>query len=205
MKPRNLLAVLLPVFTFVGGASAQGKPTASRGIAPTAFVLVTGTGTGVGGGSRSELPGGKNVAITAGLDVDFYAIGPYRIGAEVRGSYPLDFGTIVGERDIVGGARVSYETAARHAIRPYLDAHFGRGQMNYVQGYQVGNLLYQQTASNIYGGGGGAEFDVTDQFSLKLDAQAHHWSTPVVTGNSVWAGQVSVGVAYRIFANKGPR
>lgn len=186
-------------------ALGQAKPTATRGISPTAFVLMTANATGVAGQQQASLPGGKNLGITAGLDLDVYAVGPFRLAAEVRGTYPVSSGTIVGERDLLGGVRMAYETSSVHPLRPYVDAHFGRGQMNYPRGYQVGNLLYQQTASNVYGGGGGLEVDLTDQFSFKVDGQAQHWSTPVVTGSSVLSGQVSVGVAYRLFAGSGPR
>jgi hypothetical protein len=187
-------------------ALAQDRHTASRPIQPTLYGMMTGTATGVGAYSQREFPGGKNLGITAGLTVDFRTLGPFRLGADVRGTYPVSDGQILSERNILGGARLAYETGGYHAIRPYFDGHFGRGQMNYNKGYQVGNLLYAQTATNVYGGGGGVELDVSDQFSVKVDAQAQHWNTPVILPNkSTWSTQVSIGVAYRLFANKGPR
>lgn len=167
---------------------------------------MTGVGTGLIGNNLTELPGGKNLSITAGINLDVYGRGPFRVGAEVRGTYPVSSGKVDDQRDVLGGIRIAYDRGSDRAIRPYIDGHFGRGQMNYVGSYLVGKLLYQQTASNVYGGGGGVEFDVTDQFSLKVDAQAHHWNTPVVLpNNSLWSAQASVGIAYRIFAGGGPR
>lgn len=174
-------------------------------MAASAFVMVGGTYTGVGPfGNATHRNGGKNLALTAGGDLDFLSFGNFMLGAEVRGSYPLDSGHVVGEKSILGGARVSYVTG--NLIRPYADGLFGRGQMNYQDGgYAVGNLLYSQTATNIYDFGGGAEFDIMRQISLKVDVQAQHWNTPVIPSGHVWSAQGSIGAAYRFGAGQGPR
>ncbi|WP_047490406.1 hypothetical protein [Terriglobus sp. TAA 43] len=201
--------VLLSALFLIGPNSralAQAnQPTAIRKLAPSAFVMVGGTYTGVGSfGSATHRNGGKNMTLTAGGDLGFLSFGRYMLGAEVRGSYPIDSGHIVGEKSILGGARMSYETGG--LIRPYVDGLFGRGQMNYQNGgYQVGSLLYSQTATNIYDFGGGAEFDVFRQISLKVDVQAQHWNTPVIANGHVWSAQGSIGAAYRFGAGQGPR
>ncbi|MEZ2348080.1 hypothetical protein [Terriglobus sp. RCC_193] len=178
------------------------QPTAVRTLVPSAFVMVGGTATGVAGRSQASLTdGGKNLTLTGGLDLGFHTFGHYLLAAEVRGSYPLDSGKIVGEKDILGGARLSYETG--RLFRPYVDGLFGRGQMTYQnKGYAIGNLLYTQTASNIYAAGGGVELDIAPWISLKADVQAKHWNTPVLQSGSTWSGQVSIGAAYRFGAGQ---
>ncbi|MEK6398929.1 MAG: hypothetical protein V4734_12645 [Terriglobus sp.] len=183
---------------------SQAKPTATRSIAPSAFVLVGGSYTGLGANGSTRLSGGgRNITVTAGLDVGFYSFGHYEIGAEVRGSVPVNKGELVGESAILGGGRVSYESSK--PVRPYLDVLFGRGQMDYQKGgYAVGNLLYKQTAGNVLSGGGGVEWDFMRQISLKADAQLQRWNTPVVERGNVRGVQASIGLAYRFGAGAGP-
>lgn len=187
-----------------GAAYAQAKPTAVRSLSPSAFVLVGGSLTGLAAnGTPTFSDGGKNLIVTAGADLGFYTLGHYNIAAEVRGSFPIDSGTIVSERALLGGVRVSYES--NKPVRPYLDALFGRGQMDYQNGgMAVGNLLYKQTAGNVFGGGGGVEWDVLRQISFKVDAQLQQWSTPVNERGFARSGQVSIGAAYRFGAGAGP-
>lgn len=200
----SLFLPLLLLGVSSGAAFAQAKPTAVRSISPSAFVLVGGSYTGLGAnGSPTLKDGGNNVLITAGLDVGFYSFGHYLIGAEVRGSLPIDQGKIVGERAVLGGGRVSYESS--HSLRPYVDVLFGRGQMTYQQGgYAVGNLLYKQTAGNVFGGGGGVEWDLMRSISLKAEVQGQQWSTPVVNRGFIRSAQASIGAAYRFGAGAGP-
>lgn len=206
MNVNRFLSALFLMSVTSGCAVAQSsQPTALRKLVPEAFVLFQANATGVGGGAHAEFSGGKNTAVAAGLDVGFYSFGSYLLGAEFRGSFPITNGTIVGERSVAGGARLSRDFGAHGQVTPYVDALFGRGQMDYQKGgYISGNLLYQRTASNLYGGGGGVNVGMTDHFSLKVDAQATHWSTPVVTGGSVWSKQLGVGVVYRIGAGAFP-
>jgi len=203
----NRTSIFLPLLILglsSGAAFSQAKPTAVRSISPSAFVLVGGSRTGLGANATPTFfDSGKNVLITAGLDVGFYSFGHYTVGAEVRGSFPVESGKFVGERAILGGARLSYES--NKPLRPYIDALVGRGQMDYQNGGLVkGNLLYRQTAGNVFGGGGGVEWDMLRQISLKADVQIEQWSTPVVERGFVRGGQVSVGAAYRFGAGAGP-
>lgn len=206
MKPAFvLLSALFLIGPYSKALAQADQPTAIRKLTPSAFVMVGGTYTGVGSnGSATHRHGGKNLALTAGADLGFLSFGHFMLGAEVRGSLPLDSGHIVGEKSILGGARMSYETGG--LIRPYVDGLFGRGQMNYQDGgYAVRNLLYSQTATNIYDFGGGLEFDIFRQISLKADVQAQHWNTPVIANGHVWSAQGSIGAAYRFGAGQGPR
>lgn len=205
MKRASLFLPLLILGVSSGTAFSQAKPTATRSISPSAFVLVGPTYTGLGANGATKLNGGgRNITVIAGLDVGFYSIGHYEFAAEVRGSVPVNQGELVGESAILGGGRVSYESSK--PVRPYLDALFGRGQMTYQKGgYAIGNLLYKQTAGNVFGGGGGVEWDFMRQISLKADAQLQQWSTPVVQRGFVRGAQGSIGLVYRFGVGNGPR
>ncbi|HEY9138129.1 MAG TPA: hypothetical protein VIM67_07625 [Terriglobus sp.] len=77
--------------------------------------------------------------------------------------------------------------------------------MDYQRGgYITPGKIYIQTAGAVYGGGIGTEWDVLPQLSLKIDAQAQRWNTPVVTRGYVNSVQGSVGVAYRFGASRRP-
>jgi len=128
----------------------------------------------------------------------------------LRGTYPIRGGRIDAQKSINIGARISREPLGSMGIggrlRPYADVLVGRGAMTYPDpGYQVGTFVYKQTASWIFGGGAGAEFDVVGPFSAKAEVQIQHWRTPVVTSNSALPIQLGVGVAYRFGAGAGPR
>ena len=189
----------------VGGA--QARPTATRSVQPSVFVLGTGVLSGLEGYGRTSFTGGKNIAFTAGIDVGVYSIGGrYLLGIEGRGTYPVAGGQIVEERSVLGGVRITREPGETGRLRPYLNVLFGRGQMDYQNGgYLVPGLLYSRTASNVLDGGGGVELDVTDHFSGKVDVQEQHWNTPVVSSGAVYSTQVSIGLVYRIGAGRFPR
>ncbi|AFL86668.1 hypothetical protein Terro_0319 [Terriglobus roseus DSM 18391] len=187
-------------------ASAQAVATASRTISPSVFVMGSGVFTGLEAYGETSWTGGKNASVTAGFDVGVYSLGRYTVGVEARGRYPGYSGKIVGERNILGGLRIAREPSSNGRLRPYVDGLFGRGQMNYQQGgYVVSNLLYTQTASNVYAGGAGVEYDVTQHFSGKLDGQVERWNTPVPKGGVVHSTVISLGLVYRFGAGEGPR
>ena len=79
--------------------------------------------------------------------------------------------------------------------------YFGRGGIEYVNGgYVAPPLVYYSSNTNVYGGGGGLEFDVARGFGLKVEGQVQHWSTPVVSSGTIYPKQVSAGVVYRFGA-----
>jgi len=203
---RSFLFLLL--FSLVGLSSgvavSQAKPTATRALSPSVFVLFGGTYTGLLSDGRPNVwDGGRNLLFSAGLDLGVLSLGHYNIAAEVRGSLPLISGQVVGDRAILGGARVSYESTP---LRPYIDVLAGRGQMDYQRGgYVTPDKTYIQTAGAVYGGGIGTEWDVVPHLALKIDAQAQRWNTPVVARGYVNSVQGSVGLAYRFGAGGRPR
>ncbi len=182
-------------FTFPNTAWSQGTATASRTFEPSAFLGLGGTYTG--------LVGTRNLGVTAGFDLGFHPFFGLLPAVEIRGTYPVDSGAVVGEESLEGGLRVQkrYRT-----IRPYADILIGRGQLNYLNGGFVvpaQNFQYIQSTSNVISPGVGVEIDATEHFALLLDGQYQHWSLPFdptgATANtgSIYSKTGTIGVVYR--------
>lgn len=176
-------------------AAAQSAPTASRTFEPSVFLGASGAYTGLGGG--------KNLSVTAGLDVGFHPYFGLDPAIEVRGTYPLDSGQVGGEESVLAGLRVSKRY---QSFRPYADFLVGRGELNYQNGGYIvpaQSFRYLQSTTNVFSPGIGAEVDVTDHFALLLDLQFEHWDLPFSTGDmpanpgSIYAKVGTVGVVYR--------
>jgi hypothetical protein len=192
---RFRFACTLALLAIASSAVAQSAPTASRGYELSAFAGATGTYTG--------LQGSRNAAITAGVDLGFHPFFGLLPAIEIRGSYPVDSGAIVGQEDVMGGLRVQKRY---NRIRPYVDILFGRGQLNYQNGGYVvvaQDFRYLQSTSNVISPGLGFEVDATEHFALLLDGQYQHWDLPFGTGanpaipGSVYAKAGTIGVVYR--------
>ena len=186
-------AALAAVLFAPGTLAAQSRPTASRTFEPSAFLGLTGTYTG--------LEGGRNLAVTAGLDLGFHPFFGFDPSIEVRGTYPVDSGSIAGERDILAGLRVQKRF---RKLRPYGDILIGRGQLNYQNGGFVvpaQNFVYLQTTSDVISPGVGLEADVTEHWALLLDAQFQHWNVPFSAGSDgpghLYSKSGTIGVVYR--------
>ncbi len=174
---------------------AQSLPTASRGLVPSAFAGITGTYTGVNGS--------RNLGLTAGLDLGFHPFFGLLPSIEVRGTYPIDNGSVVGEEHAEGGLRVQKRIGS---IRPYGNFLFGRGEMNYQNGgfaVPMQAFRYLQTTTNIISPGLGVEVDATTHFALLLDGQYQIWGVPYdPSGQTSNAGHVhalagTIGMVYR--------
>ena len=192
-------ALTLFCFALVASSQlhAQAMPTADKPFSFSAFAGATGSWTG--------LSGGKNLGITAGGDISFRPFHSFYPSVEVRGTYPVDGGTIDSQESIQFGAK-----AERYYgnFRPYVDAFYGRGKITYLNGgypNPAGTLLYLDSIANIYAGGGGVEYTLTDHFAIKLDGEYQHWGSPVTTSGSLNTTAVTIGVVYHIgslFPNK---
>ncbi len=174
---------------------AQSTPTASRAFDPSAFLGISGTYTGLGGG--------RNLGITAGVDLGFHPFFGFLPAIELRGTYPADNGAVVGEESFEGGLRVQKRY---RRVRPYVDILFGRGQLNYQNGGYVvpaQDFQYIQTTTNVISPGFGFETDITDHFALLLDGQFQHWNIPFtpngsgIAGSTIYSKTGTVGVVYR--------
>jgi hypothetical protein len=210
----NLLAKYLLV-GFLGGApclaAAQAIPTADRGAQASAFVLFSGTYTGLGASLFSPQPGsgGKNLTISAGADLDFMLGRRFALGAELRGSYPINAGKVDGQKTILGGVRATREPVGDYGLlrrfRPYGNFLVGRGQMDMQSGgYIVPGFRYDLTTSTVYSPGGGFEIELTPRVALKADAQFQRWSTPLTPSGTLWAKQGGIGLTYRFGASRYP-
>jgi opacity protein-like surface antigen len=185
------LAILIAV-TFVAAAGrAQGVPTATQQLQLSAFGAATGIFT--------NLEGGKNLGITAGADLTFLPLRLVRPSFEIRGTYPIDDGTISSQKSFLVGPKVEHPFGRLH---PYVDFLIGRGEIDYGQGgFVVGNILYISSNSTVYSPGGGVDYNFTRRIDLKADIQYQHWDTPVVTSGSIHPVALSLGAVYRFDFN----
>jgi hypothetical protein len=180
---------------------AQATDTASQALSLSAFGGINGTYTG--------LPDGKNLGITAGVDLRILSYRHFLPSIEVRGTEPIHKGPIDSQKDVLAGVKV--ERIFDHRIRPYGDFMIGRGEIDYQSGGYInpaGTFDYLYTVSNIYAFGGGVDLDLTDHYAIKFDGQLQHYVTPVTTSGSLYAKALTAGVIYRFdfnHHNKGPK
>lgn len=193
------LFILLAASVFSGGlgsAFAQGTPTAIRIIDPAFFVGATGVYTG--------LNSGRNLSVTAGIDLAFRSYRKLQPALEYRGMYAIDKGGVDGLKSNLGGLKVS--TFYGH-LHPYADLLAGRGETTYASaGYQVPNKLtfYTQSSSNVFSLGGGTDVFATDHFALKIDIQVQRYSSPVTTSGSLYSEVGMIGLVYTLHLGRGP-
>jgi len=186
MKQVKIVMTLVLLLASVSGSALAQSPTASRLLQLSAFGGVSGVYTG--------LQCGKNLAITAGGDLGLPVWRGIPPTLKVRGRYPLDDGTVDSQRNILGGLKVDF--LLNHRLHPYGDFLFGRGQINYNHGFGFGNYVYSLTTTYVDAAGGGVDYQLTDQFAIRLDGQVERWgSAPTPSGN-IYAKVGTVGLVY---------
>ncbi len=191
------LALLLATISWSHVATAQqAEPTATNAYQLSAFGALAGVYTGISGG--------RNLSLAAGVDL---ALAPYRglrPTLEVRGVYPIEKGTIVSEKDGLGGLRLDFPLG--HRVHPYGDFLFGRGKMNYQSsGYRyplnptpgTQSFTYIVSTSYVYSPGAGLDYDLSDRLAVKLDGQVQHWSSVPTASGTVYSTVGSIGLVYR--------
>jgi hypothetical protein len=199
---RSGFRVFLLLFSLVVACLIFAAPSASAQAAPayiqpwqlSAFGGINGTYTG--------LSGGRNLGITAGVDLRFYSFRRYMVSAEGRGTYPLHDGAIDSQKDVLGGFKVDRTFFGR--LHPYADILVGRGLIDYQgNGYlnPAQTLIYTSSPSTVISPGAGVDLDLDDQLALKLDAQFQHWDTPVSRSGSIYAKALTAGIVYRFDFN----
>jgi len=182
------LATLLATISWAGAAAAQAyHPTAARDLQLSAWGAVSGVFTG--------LDGGKNFAVTAGGDLGLPPWHGIRPTVEVRGTYPTDRGLVDAQKSILGGLRADFLLG--HRIHPYGDFLFGRGQMDYEYGYIFANEVYALTTTYIDSIGGGFDYDISDNLSIKVDGQVQRWGSAPTPSGTVYSTQGTAGIVYR--------
>jgi hypothetical protein len=174
-------------------AHAQGTPAAIQRLSISAFGGATGTFVG--------LDGGRNAAITAGVDLSFRPFHGYYPSAEFRGTYPVDSGGIAGERNFLGGIKIEKYFGK---LRPYGDVLFGRNKIVFQGGGYPnanGKRLYLVSIANVGAVGGGIDIDLTPHFAFKLDGQLQRYATPVTASGDIYSKAGTIGVVYRVDFN----
>ena len=191
MYPALRPFVLFILCAFSGGlthAAAQSDSTASRRITPSVFAGVTGVYTG--------LDSGRNLSITAGIDVAFRPNSILHPAIEYRGMYAFDKGGVDSLKNNLGGLKLS---TSYGRLRPYADFLAGRGETTYANGgYQVPDKLvfYTQSSSNVFSLGGGIEVFATEHLALKVDFQIQRYSSPVTVSGNLYSETGTIGLAY---------
>lgn len=177
-------------------ANAQAAPTASQRFQLSAFGGATGTYTG--------LNSGKNLGITAGIDLGFRPFFSVHPSFELRGSYPLDKGSIDSQKNILAGLKTAKTFGRFH---PYADILFGRGEIDYSRGFPDPSRTfnYVKTTSNVISPGIGLDFACNDHLAFKVDAQLQRWSTPVTVSDRLYSKPITLGIVYRFDFNHHPR
>jgi opacity protein-like surface antigen len=192
------LALLLAPFFLSSVAAAQSaKPTADQDIQLSAFGAASADYTG--------LSGGRNLSVTAGIDL---ALAPWhgmRPTLELRGTYPMDKGEIVAQKDGLGGLRLDFLLGRR--VHPYGDFLFGRGEMNYEEtcstsngpgnGYRFNNTCYSVTTTYVYSPGAGFDYDLTNHIAIKVDGQYQQWGAVPTASGKLYSTLGSIGLVYR--------
>lgn len=196
MYLRNFVRTL--AFALLASALAHGQanPTASRSLEISAFGGLTGTYTGI--------RGGKNLGITAGVDVGLRPFSGFRPYLEGRGTAAIDGGHIDSQKDALGGIRVDHHLLVP-GLRAYADFLIGRGQIDYENGGYpslTGPFLYTRSVTNVISPGLGVEYRLSEHLSGLADFQFQHWSTPVTPSGAVWSRPMTVGVRYHFNFNR---
>lgn len=197
LLPWTIAAVAFLSFSHL--AQGQAEATAERDSRISFFGGVDGTDSG--------LRHGKNLGVTAGMDYGFRRIFGLTPSAEIRGTYPIDSGGVVGIKDILGGVQLKWKT--RH-VSPYIDVLGGEGEQSYS--HEMRNITrtwhYTQSFSGVYAGGIGADIPITEHLAFKIDAQAEHFDSPMTTSRTEWVKAGTLGIKYTLpFRNNryGPR
>lgn len=173
-KSALLFAALLAT---PGIASAQALITAGRGAEVAPFAQVTYINTDWGPSSYGY---------TAGIDYTRFIRSIVQPSIEFRMTSVN--ASAVNERTYSGGLKLQTTV---HRVHPYATflAGYGTLALNYSQGSYTGDNAI------IYSFGGGADFNVTSQWKLRLDATRQQWNlgdaplTPFAVG---------VGVSYSL-------
>jgi hypothetical protein len=182
-------------------AHSQALPTATQLFQLSAFGGATGTWTGLPAPYTPNGAQGRNMGITAGVNLSLPYLGRFIPSVEVRGTYPVEKGGIDAQESAYVGGKVERRFGR---YRPYGDFFYGRGRIDYQgAGYPSpdGRFIYLYTNSAVYSPGGGVDIDLTPHFATKFDFQYQHFGTPAVAANHVYAKAATVAVIYRFNFN----
>jgi hypothetical protein len=167
----------------------QGLSTASRPLDLSAFGGITRTHTG--------LNQGRNLGVSAGVDLRFQSYFGLATSVEMRGTKPLNDGQVVIEESLAGGIRMARPNGR---IKPFATLLFGRTQFNYSNGglYAPGtNHIYTQSASRLVSPGAGFLFDIDSRLALRGDMQMQFTNTPVTKSRHLISIPLTFAIVYK--------
>jgi hypothetical protein len=169
-------------------AGAQALPVATRDLTISVFAGGTGNYTG--------LRGGRNLDITAGLDLNFRPIHSTYLSLEGRGSYPVNEGKVDRQKNALGGVKLSRNFGS---LYPYVDVLFGRGAINYEQRFATPDprFYYLRSVSNVLAAGVGVDLALSPSFLVKVDGQIERYNTPVTQSGHLYSKPITLGLVYR--------
>lgn len=163
--------------------SAQAVVTAQRGAEITPFAQYTLISPDWGPTN--------NFGYTAGLDYTGFIRSSF-LQPSVEFRYTSATGTTVNERSYAGGFKLQTTIRRTHPYATFLIGH-GNIDFHYSPGPN-----YHGDNSLIYVYGGGADFNVTPQWKMRLDVTSQAWNTGTETLNPL---TVAVGIAYSLPAH----
>lgn len=128
----------------------------------------------------------NNLGYTVGLDYTRFIRSIVQPSLEAR--LTSANGSTVNESSYSGGLKLE---ASIHGIHPYATLLAGRGTIKF--NYNNGN--YYGDASIIYSLGGGAEFNVTPAWKVRVDYTHQHWN---LNPHTLTPATLGIGLAYRL-------
>jgi hypothetical protein len=183
---RVALFTAISLVSLTGAGNAQSLPTATQQLDLSVFAAGTGTFT--------RIAGGKNLGFTAGADLTYLSLRLLRPSLEIRGTYPVDKGTINSQKNFLLGPKVEHPFGRFH---PYVDFFIGRGEIDYRNGgFAVGKLLYISSISTVYSPGGGLDYHLGKGIAVKADLQYQHWDAPVTSSGVIHPVALTLGAVY---------
>ena len=189
-RATTLLSFSLAACSIVRG---QAIPAATQPMQISAFGAETGTWTG--------LDAGRNIGITAGIDIGWKPFYRFYPSVEARGTYPIADGQVDAQKNVLYGFKAERYYGRLH---PYGDFLIGRDKIFYQNGgypNAAGTLIYIDSVSNVFSYGGGLDLTLTDHFALKVDGQFQRYGVPVTSSGHIWSKPLSVGIVYRFDFN----
>jgi hypothetical protein len=187
-KPAFVRLALITIFASLSPAvyAQTTAPTATQQLQLSAFLAGTGTFT--------DFHGGKNLAVTGGVDLTYLRFILFRPAIEIRGTYPINEGHISSQKSFLIGPKVEFPLGRLH---PYADFLIGRGQIDYLNGgFVAGQLIYISTNSTVYSPGVGVDYHLTHSLAVKADVQFQRWAAPPEPSGTIHPTVLTVGGVY---------
>ena len=164
------------LFFLCARAAGQSTPAASRVVVPSAYVALSDTSTG--------LAEGRNLDISAGL-VFAHPVHHLLTALELRGTYPIINGSVVGEKHFEAGMRVQSQF---QRFSPYVDVLIGRGELSFQgAGYPIPaqKVIVLESFTTLYSAGFGFETGTAKPYGVVVDFQAQSAEVPFGSGSAL--------------------